>query len=83
MSYRSSSQAFDEFMGSTVWDDMVQEMQIWLDGLHLELENQGGETPDRVLHRIGGNAQAIRVFMKMPEVIRDNIIDDRKETSEE
>lgn len=64
---------FDDFMKSTIWEDIVQEMEVWLEGLHEELEDSGGMTPDKTLHRIGGNAQAIRMFMQMPERIRDNI----------
>ncbi len=83
MSYRSSAEAFNVFMDSTIWEDLLNELKMWLDAVHGESEDPDGKTPDRVLHRLGGNAQAIRRFMLMPEVIRDSIIEDRKEASEE
>jgi len=78
VSYRSSARAFDEFMESTIWDDMVQEMNNWLGDIHKMLEDPGGGADDKTLHRLGGNAETIRNIMKMPEVIRDNIIEDNK-----
>ena len=83
MSYRSSAQAFNEFMDSTIWDDLRRELELWLGDVHEDLENASGENDEKILHRLGGSAQAIRRFMLMPEVIRDSIIEDRKEASEE
>ena len=82
MSYRSSAKAFEEFMDSTVWDDMLQELNAWVDDVHKILEDPSGDVGDKSLHRLGGNAETIRNVMKMPEEIRDNIIEDRKEASE-
>ena len=76
MSYRSSARDFDELVRSTVWEDILREMDAWLEDIHEELEDSDRETPDKVLHRLGGAAQAIRRFKAMPEVIRDNIKDD-------
>ena len=83
MSYRSSAQAFDEFMDSTIWDDMLQELNTWLKDVGKILEDASGDASDKALHRLGGNAETIRNVMKMPEVIRDSIIEDRKGASEE
>ena len=76
MSYRSSAQAFNEFMDSTIWEDMLQEMNAWLGDIHKGLEDVDGKASDKDLHRLGGNAETIRNVMQMPETIRDNIKDD-------
>jgi len=83
MSYRSTAGMFDDFMKSTIWDDILQEMNDWLEDIHRGLEDPNGETDDKALHRLGGNAETIRNIMKMPEVIRDNIKEDHKEVSGE
>ena len=82
MSYRSSAQAFNEFMDSTIWDDILKELNDWLDDVHKILEDPSGDASDKALFRLGGNAETIRNVMRMPEVIRDSIIEDRKEASE-
>jgi len=83
VSYRSSAQAFSEFMDSTIWDDILQELNAWLDDVHKILEDPSGDAGEKALYRLGGNAETIRNVMRMPEVIRDSIIEDRKEVSEE
>ena len=83
MSYRSSAQAFSEFMDSTIWDDILQELNAWLDDVHKILEDPSGDANEKALYRLGGNAETIRNVMRMPEVIRDSIIEDRKEPIEE
>ena len=70
-------------MDSTIWEDLLNELKLWLRDVHGDLEDPTGENPVGTLRRLGGNAQAIRRFMLMPEVIRDSIIEDRKEVSEE
>jgi len=76
VSYRSSARDFDEFMKSAVWEDMLKEMNDWLGDIHKGLEDPGGLTDDKLLHRLGGNAETIHNIMQMPETIRDNIKDD-------
>jgi len=83
VSYRSSAQAFSEFMDSTIWDDILQELNAWLDDVHKILEDPSGDANEKALYRLGGNAETIRNVMRMPEVIRDSIIEDRKEPIEE
>ncbi len=78
MTYRSSAEEFNSFMKSAIWSDILQEMNNWLDDIHKGLENPSGEIDDKGLHRLGGNAETVRNFMKMPEVIRDNITEERR-----
>ena len=71
--YRSSVQEFEDFVKSSVWADMVDELNRWLGDVHVILEDPNGDLKDKALHRAGGNAETIRNVHQMPEVIRDNI----------
>jgi len=71
--YRSSPQDFEDFAKGPVWADMVDELNRWLDDIHVSLEDPNGDMADKSLHRLGGNAETIRKVHLMPEVIRENI----------
>jgi len=64
---------FEAFEKSTIWWDMMLELGHWLMKIHEELEDHGGVHSDKTLHKLGGNAEAIRYFKQLPETIRNNI----------
>lgn len=73
MSFHSSKgQLEDFFISSAVWKDIKEELDIWLDEVHGQLENNDGEMSSRVLDRLGGNAEAIRNFMDFEKVLMTN-----------
>jgi len=47
-----------EFKGSNIWKQMQEEFGVWLDDIHKQLENP--ECEEKVLRRLGGNAEAVR-----------------------
>ena len=71
--YKSSVQDFEDFVKSSVWADIVEELNLWLGDIHVSLEDPNGNMRDKLLHRLGGNAETIRKVHLMPEIIRDNI----------
>ena len=73
MEYHSSAQEFEDFVKSSIWADIVNELNLWLGDIHVALEDPNGDMEDKALHRLGGNAETIRKVHLMPEVIRDNI----------
>ena len=79
---RSNLKNWEDFMQSNIWKDMQDEYSQWLKDLHMLLEDPSGDTPDKVLHRAGGAAEAVRNMLKMPMVTMKNINLDR-ETEEE
>ena len=82
MSYRSTAESFNEFMKGSVWKDMSDEIDTWLDDIHVALEDPDGLLSEKELNRLGGNAEFARKFMLMPETIRDNILADAEEERE-
>lgn len=87
--YISSVEAFKSFMESSVWTDMQNEMDRWINDIHEALESgvsvdmsnsrpQIIELTDKQLHRLQGSAEAVRRFKRLPEVIIDNILDDNR-----
>lgn len=66
------SQVEDFVKFSPIWKDMKVEMEIWLDDVHLMLENPDGSLSPRTLDRLGGNAEAIRNLSNFPEVLITN-----------
>jgi len=73
MDYSSSPEDFEDFVKGSVWADIVKELNLWLEDIHIVLEDPNGDLEDKALHRLGGNAETIRKVHQMPEVIRDNI----------
>ncbi|MCK5607042.1 hypothetical protein KAR91_34480 [Candidatus Pacearchaeota archaeon] len=69
--YHSSASSFEEFLKSNIWRDIKYELNKWLEGIHLEMEDPDD---DSHVHRLVGNAKTIRRVLLMPEVILDNIV---------
>ena len=71
--YISSVQEFEDFEKSGIWQDMVNELTLWVGRIRNELEDPEGKLPDKQLHRLGGSAEAIRMTLDLPETVRENI----------
>lgn len=73
MSFRSTRGQLDEFFKSSViWKDIKEELDVWLDEVHMQLENNDGEFSSRILDRLGGNAEAIRNFLDFRKAMLTN-----------
>ncbi|MCK4330888.1 hypothetical protein KAX02_13745 [candidate division WOR-3 bacterium] len=66
------SQVEDFVRFSSIWKDMQAEMRLWLDDIHLMLENLDGELSTRTLDRLGGNAEAVRNLLNFPDILLTN-----------
>ena len=73
----SSATEFEEFMESTMWQDMQYEINLWLDGARDGLENQDAD--EKEIYRNQGRADACRRFLSVPEVLRDSLLMDREQ----
>lgn len=83
MSYHSTRGQLNEFFKSSViWKDIKDELDIWLEEIHGQLENTDGEFSSRILDRLGGSAEAIRNFRDFGEVMLTNY-DIENETKKE
>lgn len=76
MGYLSSPNDIRNFMKSTIWQDFQHELLGWLRDVHVNLEDTDTKSSDKLLHRLGGNAETIRHVLRMPEVMIMNIEDD-------
>jgi hypothetical protein len=56
----SPVRVLEEFKTSSIWEDLSEELKIWLGLIHFQLEDSQLELTDKELHRLGGNAEAIR-----------------------
>lgn len=81
MEYLSSPNDIRNFMKSVIWQDFQRELLGWLKDIHIGLEDPDTKTSDKLLHRLGGNAETIRRVLEMPKVIIMNIEDDLQTTS--
>ena len=70
MDTHTSKKALEEFFESSlIWEDIQDELSMWLDDIHIQLENNSGELSSRVLDRLGGNAEALRNVMDIGEAL--------------
>jgi len=76
--YRNSAEAFKEFEEGSIWQDMLDELALWLEDIHETMEDPDDELSDRVHAKLRGNAETIRKIKMLPEAIRENIISDRE-----
>lgn len=80
MSYKSSPRMFEEFLKSSIWEDMKYEMGLWLDDIRHALEN----TDDHAsLLRLQGSAEFVRKAENLPMNVLENIKEDIERESKE
>ena len=80
MSYKSSSAVFEEFLESSIWEDMRHELDLWLEDIRQSLEDAGDHA---ILLRLQGNAEFVRKAKNLPANILDNIKEDIERESKE
>jgi len=78
--YRSTPKMFEDFIQSTIWQDMENELNAWIedirDSLESELEHEG-------MLRLQGNVEGIKKVLGLPKNVLDNIIEDINREKEE
>ncbi len=74
--------AFRDFAESSIWADIQKELADWLDDIHLELEDhmtiKDGGLSDKILHRLGGNAEFSRRAMNIVPIIIEQLEQDKE-----
>ena len=78
--YRSSEGMFREFLKSSIWKDIVYELDQWINDVHEMLEDADGEFDFGKLRKLQGNIETLRNVKDMPQNILDNIKDDVERT---
>ncbi len=64
----------EQFRESKIWTAIMEELVTWLGDVQVQLEDSDGETEERTLRRLGGNAQALRRVMTILDVMIENRI---------
>jgi hypothetical protein len=75
---RSTSGQLKDFEESVVWQDIKEELGIWLTEIRDQLENSDMQFSSRVLDQLGGSAKALRMVQMIPEVLR-NLAEDEED----
>ena len=79
--YRSSEGMFREFLNSSIWKDMVYELEQWMKDIHEMLEDADGKFDFGKIKKLQGNIETLRNVKDMPQNILDNIRDDVERTN--
>jgi hypothetical protein len=66
---RSTIGQLRDFKESNIWKDMRDELGVWLNEIHGQLENAGVMLEHRSLDRLGGNAETVRNVMDILDVL--------------
>ncbi len=69
----------EEFKHNRVWKEIVKVLESWLTEIHMELEDPEMVLSDKILHRLGGNAQSIRRFIDILDLMIINIEGEERE----
>lgn len=76
--YKSSVQAFNGFIDGSIWKDIADDLEKWLDDIHDAMEDPSEILTDRQQAKLRGNAEAVRKFQLIAHMIRDNILEDQE-----
>ena len=66
---RSSAGSLKDFKDSAIWQDICEEVDVWLDEIRNQLENPDLDMSHRTLDQLGGNAKALRRVKDIPDVL--------------
>lgn len=77
--YVSSAQSFKDFMESKIWEDVSNELDLWLNDIHESLEDPEDLLDDKQHAKLRGSAQAVRRFRLLPFVVLENIEEDARQ----
>ena len=76
--YRNSAEAFKEFEESSIWKDILEELDLWLGDVHETMEDPKGVLTDGQHAQLRGNAETLRKVEMLPAMVRENIIADKE-----
>ena len=68
---RTSARDWTDFAKSPVWLDMSEELNVWINDLHQQMENP--ELSAELWRRLQGNIEAIRNVLNMPLILAENL----------
>ena len=66
----STARELRDFIISSVWRDLRNEVTQWLDDIRTQLEVESNVD---IIRRLQGNAEAINKFLRLPEVLAESM----------
>ncbi len=87
--YKSSSRDFESFLRSSMWSDMVYDIEIMIEDLRDILENPSivedyrSEDDAIITAKRRGSLESLRQVLDMPKRIKENIEEDENSTTKE
>ena len=75
----SSPTEFQQGIESLFWQDMKNQIEAWLSDVRDALEDSDNILRDETLRRLGGNAEALRRVLRLPEETLANLRDKMRE----
>ena len=66
----STARELRDFIISSVWRDLRNEITQWLDDIRTQLEVESNVD---IIRRLQGNAEAINKFLRLPEVLAESM----------
>jgi len=79
---RSTLGQLKDFKESVFWQDISEELDVWLEEIRNQLENGDLNFSHRTLDQLGGSAKAIRNIKNLPEVLI-GLAEDNRELHDE
>ena len=75
--YVSSAEDIKSFMDSSMWRDMEKEIELWIEKIRDSSESPKLHEDDKSDDSLRGSAEALRDVLALPEVMIDNMMEDR------
>jgi len=72
----SSPNEYKEWLEARACQDYKNQLTAWLKDIQLTLEDADNILLDKTLHRLGGNAEALRYAMVLLDITLANLEDD-------
>jgi hypothetical protein len=74
---KSTPDQLSDFKHSVFWQDICEELDIWLNEIRDQLENPDLDFSHRTLDQLGGSAKALRNVKNLPDVLIGLAEDDK------
>ena len=76
--YKSTPGQMQDFLDGVVWRDIKEEIEAWIEEMQESLSDPDGPKDIETICIMRGITKACKNFLKMPEVLVDNMLDDAR-----
>lgn len=83
MPFKSGPGQMRDFLKGMVYQDIQEELNIWINELQGLLEDPDGTTDPLIIAQTRGSIRACRNFLQMPQVLLENMEEDARHDARE